>query len=129
MFGVEFERYLIRLRLTAAARFHFNHGGALMGLMCRAAGRHELPAGFVPFACESGRVRFREGDPYNVGLTLAGAATREIDVERLDAGLRRIGAEKPDPRRPLPTLGGNFEVESVERLPPPDIESEASRLK
>jgi CRISP-associated protein Cas1 len=127
MFGVEFERYLIRLRVTGEARFHFNHGGALMGLMCRAAGRHDLPAGFVPFACESGRVRFRAGEPYNVGLTLAGA--RAFDVEGLAAGLRRIGAEKPDAHAPLPTLGGNFEVESIERLPPPDLEGEAARLK
>ncbi|HJQ32776.1 MAG TPA: CRISPR-associated endonuclease Cas1 [Pyrinomonadaceae bacterium] len=120
---------MIRLRLTGAARFHFNHGGALMGLMCRAAGRHELPAGFVPFACESGRVSFREGDPYHVGLTLAGAAPREIDVESLAAGLRRIGSERPDARAPLPTLGGNFEVEGFERLPPPDLEAETARLK
>jgi CRISPR-associated protein Cas1 len=129
MFGVEFERYLLRLRLVGEGRFHFNHGGALMGLMCRAVGRHELPAGFVPFACESGRVRFRAGDPYNVGLTLAGAAAREVDVERIVAGLRRISAEKPDPRAPLPTLGGNFEVESVEHLPPPDLDGEGARLK
>src|SRR5205085_3719202 len=90
---------------------------------------HELPAGFVPFACESGRVCFREGDPYNVGLTLAGAGAREVDVEGLAAGLRRIGAEKPDARAPLPTLGGNFDIEGVERLPPPDLEGEAARLK
>ncbi|HWW74477.1 MAG TPA: reverse transcriptase domain-containing protein, partial [Pyrinomonadaceae bacterium] len=120
---------MIGLRLTGAARFHFNHGGALMGLMCRAAGRHELPAGFMPFACESGRVRFCEGEPYHVGLTLAGAAPREIDVERLAAGLRRIGSMKPDARAPLPTLGGNFEVEGFERLPPPDLEAETARLK
>lgn len=129
MFTVEAQRYLFRLRLKGGGRFHFNHGGALMGLMCRAARTHGLPPGFVPFACESGRVSFREGDPYHVGLTLADAAAREIGVEGLAAELSRIGGAWPDAGGPQPTLSGNFEVEKVEQLPPPDLEGELAGLK
>src|ERR1051325_2269400 len=82
-----FERYLVRLRLTRPARFHFNHGGALMGLLCRALQTHELSAGVAPFACESGHVRFEAGDAYHFGLTLAGAAREGFDAGRFAASL------------------------------------------
>jgi hypothetical protein len=40
-----FERYLLTLRLTAPARFHFLHGGVLRGLLSAALEQHELPVG------------------------------------------------------------------------------------
>jgi CRISPR-associated protein Cas1 len=129
MFTVELKRHLIKLRLTRTARFHFNHGGALMGLLCRALGTHDLPAGVMPFACESGRVQFASGDLYHIGLTVAGTACEAFDVEQLRTELQQIGAKTPDPKQPLPTLSGNFEVIEIEDLPPPNPEEELSRLK
>lgn len=129
MLDVEFDRYLIKLRLTRQARFHFNHGGALMGLLCRALETHDLPAGVMPFACESGRVRFAPGDIYHIGLTVAGAARAGFDVEQLRIGLKRIGERTPDLNQPLPTLAGNFEVTSVESCPRPDLEMELASVK
>ncbi|MCA1591491.1 MAG: CRISPR-associated endonuclease Cas1 [Acidobacteria bacterium] len=129
MFAVGIDRYLVKLRLTRAARFHFNHGGVLMGLLCRALRTHELDAGVMPFACESGGVHFAGGDFYNFGLTLAGGARRGFDLAGFGAELARIGAQVPDSHGPMPTLAGNFEVVSVEALPPPNLEEEVGRLK
>jgi CRISPR-associated protein Cas1 len=129
MFVVGLDRYLVRLRLTRGARFHFNHGGVLMGLLCRALRTHDLAAGVMPFGCESGRVHFAEGDSYHIGLTLAGDARRGFDLESLGAELSLIGSQIPDPHKPQPTLAGNFEVVSVEALPPPDLEEEIASLK
>lgn len=129
MLECDFDRYLMRLRLTRSARFHFNHGGALMGLLCRVLQTHDLPAGVAPFACESGHVRFEAGDAYHFGLTLAGAAREGFDVGRFAASLSQIGAQPLDFEVPRPRLAGNFEVISAEPLPPPDLEAEAARLK
>jgi len=129
MFKIELDRYLITLRLTRSARFHFNHGGALMGLLCRALETHDLPAGVMPFACESGRVQFAPDDLYCIGLTVAGVARKGFDIEQVRAGLQRIGSETPGLNRPLPTLAGNFEVVSIESCRPPDLEKELASLK
>jgi hypothetical protein len=103
----------VRLRFTAPVRFHFLHGGALHGLLCGALG-HELPEGLVPFATESGRVRFDAGDLYHFGLTLCGEA-RSL-ASRLEGGLvaplGRLGSA-PRASGPPVTLGGNFTVETV----------------
>jgi CRISPR-associated protein Cas1 len=129
MLNVEFDRYLIKLRLTRPAGFHFNHGGALMGLLCRALETHDLPAGVMPFACESGRVQFAPDDLYHIGLTVAGAARPSFDIEQIRTGLQRIGARTPDLNQPLPTLAGNFEVAAIESSNPPDLENELASLK
>jgi CRISPR-associated protein Cas1 len=126
---VECERFLIKLRLTRGARFHFNHGGVLMGLLCRAMRTHDLPPGVMPFACESGRVRIEGDESYHIGLTLAGAARQGFDVGRFGDELASIGARPPDPNQPLPTLAGNFEVASIEVFPTPDLSGELARLK
>ncbi len=92
-----FQRYLLTLRLTAPARFHFLHGGVLRGLLSAALGRHELPVGVVPFAPESGRARFDTGEPYRLGLTLVG---EEIaGAESILTGLERVGREARRGRR------------------------------
>jgi len=67
-----FDRHVVTLRLRAAVRFHFFHGGALKGALCQALGMPTLPPGVVPFACESGRVSFAAGEDYRLGLTLIG---------------------------------------------------------
>jgi hypothetical protein len=120
----EVERYRLRLRLTGEARFHFEHGGVLRGLLSRALGRHDLPPELIPFAPESGRVRFAPGDAYQIGLTLVGPA-RGLAGELFD-GLARLG-RSPAAGRPAPVLGGNFDLEAAEPLPPPDFEAEARR--
>jgi CRISPR-associated protein Cas1 len=122
-------RYQVKLRLTHPARFHFNHGGALMGLMCRALLTHDLPGGMMPFACESGRVRFEPGDCYHIGLTLVGPACEQFNQERFVEGLQAVGGQRNDANRPQPTLGGNFEVIGMSSLPPPDVDEELARLK
>jgi CRISP-associated protein Cas1 len=129
MLNIEFDRYLIKLRLTRPARFHFNHGGALMGLLCRALETHDLPAGVMPFACESGRVQFASDDLYHIGLTVAGAARVGFDIEQARTGLQRIGARTPALNQPLPTLAGNFEVASIESCHQPNLENELATLK
>lgn len=88
--AIEIDRVAITLHLAAPARFHFHHGGPLMGLMCDALGTHDLPDGLVPFACESGLVRFDAGDTYKIGVTLIGEC--QSDRDRLLEGLRRVGA-------------------------------------
>jgi hypothetical protein len=129
MFDVEFQHYLIRLRLTRTVKFHFNHGGVLMGLLCRAIGTHDLPTGMMPFACESGRVEFGRGDLYNFGLTLAGSARSITDEARLREALSRIGGQTFESDGARPTLAGNFEVAAVEPLLPPDLSGEAEHLR
>ncbi len=121
-----FDRYLVTLRMTRPAGFHFNHGGAINGLLCAAFGEHRLPEGAVPFACESGRVRFEAGEPYNFGLTLIGEARRLGAA--LQPGLARLGRTGPDRSQSLPALQGNFEVEAIIALPPPDLDAELAAL-
>jgi hypothetical protein len=84
-----FERYLLTLRLTAPARFHFLHGGVLRGLLSAALRQHELPVGVVPFAPESGRALFDTGEAYRFGLTLVGQES--ASAETILAGLERGG--------------------------------------
>lgn len=108
-------RLVVELRLTAPAKFHFQHGGVLRGLLSRALDAHDLPSGLVPFACESGHVAFQPGDRYRLGFTLIGD-TADLE-ERLIAGLRRLGRRWP--HGAPPTLGGNFTVEAATSLPPP----------
>lgn len=119
-----FSRYLIRLRFTRPARFRFFHGGALMGMLTAVLGRH-LPRGVVPVVCERAQVRFEPGDPYHLGMTLEGEACGLIGA--LQEGLVRVGETAPGPG-PLPTLGGNFEVEAVTELAPVDLEADVAAL-
>lgn len=121
-----FMRVLVRLRFTRPARFHFLHGGAINGLLCRALEIHPLPAGLIPFAPEAGRVRFEPGDPYHLGLTLVGEARQLLLA--LVAGLARLGQAQPDRSQPLPTLGGNFIVEDMQELPPPPWDEDLAAL-
>ncbi len=114
-----FERHLLTLKLKSPVRFHFNHGGVLIGLLCRALRTHRLPPGLIPFACESGHVRFDAGDSYNIGICLAGDA-RGILSQLLD-GVHRVGREQPDPERPRGTLQGNFELGLVAPVATPDL--------
>jgi len=119
-------RHLITLRFTRPGRFHFLHGGAVNGLLCNALGMHPLPEGVVPFAPESGRVRFEPGDPYAIGITLVGEA-REVLGQLLE-GLARLGANQPNRDQPLPTFGGNFEVAGAVEHPLPDPAGELAAV-
>ena len=120
------DRLRFRLRLGRTGRFHFHHGGVLRGLLSRALRSHTLPAGLIPFACELGRVRYEPGDPYHLVVTLIGEDRRLAGP--LVEGLRLVGAERRSRGGPPPTLGGNFEVESVEPLPLPDPAAAAADL-
>jgi group II intron reverse transcriptase/maturase/CRISPR-associated endonuclease Cas1 len=122
-----FERYLFRLRLGRTGAFHFNHGGIIHGLVKNALRASDIPPGVIPFACESGQVAFEPESPYHIGLTLAGDA-RALFPTLLE-GLRRVGAEVPDPDQTLPALGGNFFVEGADLLPCPDLAAEESALR
>ncbi len=121
----DFDRHVLTLRFTRPARFHFNHGAVLHGLF-NAVFQHDLPSGLLPFACESGRVRFEPGDFYNIGLTLIGTARSSLS--KVEDELHRIGRAEPPRDRPLPTLAGNFELVNVTRLNPPDIDHAARAL-
>jgi CRISPR-associated protein Cas1 len=121
-----FERYLLTLRLTAPARFHFLHGGVLRGLLSAALGQHELPVGVVPFAPEAGRARFDTGEAYRLGLTLVGPES--ASAEKILAGLERVGREKPNAEGASPTLGGNFRLEAAAPLAPADLDAETDAL-
>lgn len=119
------DRYRIRLRLTQPARFRFLHGGVLRGLVSRALQQHDLPSGLIPFAPESGRTSFAKGASYYLGITLAGDDRRLAG--RVFAGLVKVG-QRQLTTAPRPTLGGNFELESVEPLPPIDVDAEVQAL-
>lgn len=119
------DRYRIRLHLTQPARFRFLHGGVLRGLISRALERHDLPPGLVPSAPESGRTQFAPGDSYQLGVTLTGEDRRLAG--RLLAGLVKVG-QRHLTAAPRPTLGGNFEIESLEPLPPIDVDREVETL-
>lgn len=112
-----FDRYLIHLRLARPVHFSFEHGGVLRGLLSACLQQHELPAGVIPFAPESGRVAFEPGDGYALGLTLVGPSR---DLARdLKAGLERLGSRPPS--GPPPILGGNFVVEAWKALDAPNL--------
>ncbi|HSK81411.1 MAG TPA: hypothetical protein VLQ45_33465 [Thermoanaerobaculia bacterium] len=122
-----FERYLLTLRLTATARFHFLHGGVLRGLLSAALEQHELPVEVVPFAPESGRARFDTGEAYRFGLTLTGPEA--ANAGKILRGLERVGRQAPrSTDGPPPTLGGNFRLEAAEPLPAADPDAEAAAL-
>jgi|GEM_PF-5028809 len=119
------EHLRIELEFTRRTHHRWLHGGAVHGLLC-AALDHDLPPGLVPFAPESGRVRFEAGDGYTLGLTLFGESARQ--APRLLAALARLGARA---RRPGAALGGNFRLRTVERLALPDattLAAEAAKL-
>lgn len=117
----QIDRLLVTLRLRRAARLHFNHGGVLRGLVSAALRRHEVPAGLIPFACESGRVSFEPGEPYRLGFTLVGESQRL--AEELIRGLEVVGGHEPPGGQGgvPPTLGGNFDVSLVRPLGPAPI--------
>ncbi|MBI5576803.1 MAG: CRISPR system precrRNA processing endoribonuclease RAMP protein Cas6 [Deltaproteobacteria bacterium] len=127
---LKFQRYLAVLRFTRPAVFHhFQHGAVIRGTISSALGVHYFPHGLIPFACESGRVRFEVGEKYRIGITVVGMAEKGRSLpDRLSEGLRRIGREKPSHRGPLPVLGGNFNLLSFEPIPPPDLAREQEAL-
>jgi len=105
-----------------------------MGLISTALGGHP-PEGMdeitwrrlVPVVCEMGRVRFEAGERYRFGLTLIENA--QVLFDPLVDGIRRLGLQRTNLSRPLPTLGGNYVLESVEKLPAPDMASQIERLR
>jgi CRISPR-associated protein Cas1 len=119
--ALSIRRHVATLRLTRRAAFRFNHGGVIRGLVSAALGQHEMPGGVIPFACESGRVRFEEGDLYKLAFTLVGDPG--VSVGALGEGLARVGRTRARPAGPPPTLGGNFTFESLETLPDVDVDA------
>jgi group II intron reverse transcriptase/maturase/CRISPR-associated endonuclease Cas1 len=119
-----FERYAVTLTLRAPVRLHFNHGGAVMGLLCHALGRHPLPAGVIPATPESGTTRFEPGERYRFGVTLAGEARDHS--RRLRAGLKQASEQAPAEGA---VFGGNFDLDAVERLPDLDLDADVERLR
>ncbi|MHB0968618.1 MAG: CRISPR-associated endonuclease Cas1 [Thermoanaerobaculia bacterium] len=135
---LRFERYLVRLRFTRPARFHFQHGVALDGMLRRAGSLagvlstgdgHWFPHEVIPFASDSGRIRFDPGDSYQFLLTFVGDAIGIADA--VPKGIEEVGRTRPDRSIALPTFGGNFEVERVDHLRPAawdhDVETLAGR--
>lgn len=121
-----FDRYRVTLRLTQPARFHLCHGGVVQGLIRRSLQTHQLAGGLIPFACESGRVRFAPGDRYCFGVTMIGEA-RSL-ARGLRDGLCSRGVARREAGFPPATLEGNFEVVSMDQLDAPDLAGEAARL-
>lgn len=121
-----FERHAVTLTLRAPARLHFNHGGAVMGLLAHALGRHPLPPGVIPATPESGTTRFEPGDRYRFGVTLAGEA-RDLS-RRLRAGLKQAADRAPAEGA---VFGGNFDLDddSIQRLPELDLDAAVERLR
>ncbi len=119
-----FERYVVTLVLRAPLRLHFNHGGAILGLLCQALDRHPLPPGVIPATPESGRTRFERQDRYRFGVTLVGEAREH--GRRLSAGLKALGERAPSQGV---AFGANFDVQSVERLPEPDLDAQVASLR
>ena len=113
------EQVRVRLRMKRRTRFHFFHGGAVMGLLCDALGMHDLPRGLVPVVCEMGRVEVGAGDRYHLGFVLAGSA--RFLARRLELGLQRVGARPAKGSGPRRTFGSGFEVECFERIGPPEL--------
>lgn len=135
------DRLLVRLRFTRAARFRFQHGVALDGMLRKAGAlagiiasqerqsgpnAHSFPHEVIPFASESGRIRFEAGDSYQFLLTLTGQAMAIAD--RLPLGIQQVGRTAPDRAMALPTFGGNFEVERADRLRPAQWERDVHAL-
>jgi CRISPR-associated protein Cas1 len=89
----------------------------------------------IPFAPESGRVRYRGGDQYRFGLTLVGecramAAGLEERLASCGAHLQPAapgGGNEDDGDRPG-KLAGNLEVLSIVKLPAVDLKAESARL-
>ncbi len=118
------DRLAITLRLASPVAFPFEHGGVLRGLLSRALERHKLPDGLVPFANESGRVRFAAGDRYRFVVTLVGDDRGLATV--LLAGLAQVGGRMAAGTAPV--LGGNFVLESTESLPTVDLDAEMASV-
>ncbi|MGZ5444639.1 MAG: CRISPR-associated endonuclease Cas1 [Thermoanaerobaculia bacterium] len=132
-FDVRFQRVLVRLRFTRPARTRFIHGITLDGMLRRAGAltgvlsddsKHRFPHEVVPYACESGRVRFEAGDSYHFLLTFVGDSAAIADD--LARGIARVGRTQPDRSSALPTLAGNFELEGFDRLPAIDWTRDAA---
>lgn len=120
-----FTRHLFRLRFTRPARFsHYLHGGVVHGLLGHAVRDRQLPTGLIPSVPESGRALYDSGDPYHLGITLVGEARGALGA--IERGLRRIGGLRHVP--PGISLGGNFELEAVETMPPVEIGAETAAL-
>lgn len=92
------------------------HGSILRGLLSRALAMHRLPKGLVPFACEAGHVHFPSGTSYAFSVTFFGEC-RRLATELAD-GLARVGGARA--KGAAPVLGGNFVVDEVQALDPPD---------
>jgi len=108
--GLTSTRYLVKLAFREPAHFHWFHGPALSALLCRALERHPLGREIIVFPVESGVIDYSAGEPYHLGVTLAGSDT--TFVQRLAVGLRREGET---PYEPAGFVG--FDVIAVEELP------------
>ncbi len=119
-------RSRIVLQLHTSARFRFLHGGALRGLLSSIFQQHPIPKGILPYACESGKVRYVAGEKYAFGLTCIYKA-QDLYQECIDR-LKRLGNGTLPASSERPQLGGNFTVEEAPDLAPPDMEKQYSTL-
>jgi len=72
------------LRLGQPADFRFFHSAALAAFLKKAWNVEKtLPEGVVPYAVESGRVNYSDGDLYNFGLTFRGCDSKQV-CENID---------------------------------------------
>jgi len=106
--------------MTHPARLHAHHAAILYALLAEANGAGSggitsIPDGVLLDAPEQSRLRLVKGDRYSFGFQVLAAdqATAGACVSRLVEGLRKVGSQGRQDKKPL---WGNFRVGEVRHL-------------
>lgn len=68
----ELHAFKLRFEITRSYNFPYCHGAHVNSLLSNVLERHPLGKNILPFPVESGKVYFKKGDCYNLGLSVIG---------------------------------------------------------
>ncbi len=121
--NIHFNIYQFDLCFTAPAKFCFSHARSVYQLLCNALRVHPLVYGLIPYPVESGKIFYKENQPYRFYLTTVG--NRDAELCRIVAGL----TDFENWAKPLSSFRNRIILENIKQLDFPDWIQEAEQLK
>jgi len=112
--NLTFRQYFIQMRLEEPMNFHYFHGPALNGLLCKALKQNTLGKDIVLFPVEVGLIEYQAGDPYNFSYTIF-YDSENTGTKIRDALIAR--SEFRDNTEPFQ----RFSVKDFSEVPTPDM--------
>lgn len=86
----ELRTFKLQFEITRSYNFPFYHGAQVNSLLSTALERHPLGKNIIPYPVESGKVYYKKGSLYNLGLSILGNEISSIEQIRQSFSNLRI---------------------------------------